>query len=177
MWMRQSPGVTALSCCFLLFIVLSAFMTPRPALADGHPRNVQVLLSSQPELPANQAIVKGLESVLKVDPDIHVFYEFLDAMRFPGEEHLRQSDLYLRAKYAASHFDIAITIGPEALYFLLNRDTRLISPANIVFGGISEDRSLLLAQSNNNGGATFSFDLPLPVEVSDGWAESYSVSG
>lgn len=35
----------------------------------------------------------------------------------------------------------------------------------------------LLAHSNPDGGATFSFDLPLPVEVSDGWAESHSVPG
>ncbi len=35
----------------------------------------------------------------------------------------------------------------------------------------------LLAHNNPGGGATFSFDLPIPVEVSDEWVESNSVPG
>lgn len=141
MRMRRLPGVTALFFCFFLFMALGMGMASRPAVAADHPRNILVLLSSQPELPANQAVVRGLESVLKTNPDIHVFYEFLDAMRFPGEAHLQQSEQYLRSKFAATHFHIAIAIGPEALDFL-TRDTGLISSSNVVFGGISADRSL-----------------------------------
>ncbi|MGE3875966.1 MAG: ATP-binding protein [Parvibaculaceae bacterium] len=140
--MRPPAGMAAVFSFIFLSIVLGIWVARAPASAEAHPRNILVLLSIQPELPVSQAVVTGLEGALKADPNIRVYYEFLDAMRFPSEQHLDQAERYLRAKFAETRFDIAIAMGPESLDFLLGRDTGLISSSNIVFGGISEDRKL-----------------------------------
>lgn len=134
-------------------------ISPGPAFAATHHRNILVLLSSQPELPASQAVVKGLESVLKTDPDIHVYYEFLDGMRFHTAEHFEQSERFLRTKYALTRFDVAVAIGPEALHFLLTRGAGLIVPSRIVFGSISEANASRLPPNSGASGIVSRFDL------------------
>jgi PAS domain S-box-containing protein len=162
-WMRQWPGASALIFCFLLLSALNASMTPRAAFADNHPQNVLVLLSSQPELPTNQAIVKGLEGSLKTNPDIQVYYEFLDAKRFPSEAHLTENEHYLRAKYAGLRFNVAIAIGRQALNFLVSRDTGLISPSAIVFGGISDGQ--ILPPNLSASGVITRFDIVKTLDL------------
>jgi len=138
-WGRRLSGAIAIF-CFLFLAVGQPASAPEPAQASEHWRNVLVLSSTQPELPSSQAMVVGLESVLKKNSDIHVYYEFLDSMRFPGETYRQQNEDYLRAKYAGTRFHAAIAIGTEALNFLISRDTQLVPPSDVIFGGISEKR-------------------------------------
>ncbi|WP_119272764.1 sensor histidine kinase [Taklimakanibacter deserti] len=133
-----------------------------PGQAAEHVRNVLVLSSTQPELPASQALVIGLESVLRTDPSVRVYYEFLDAMRFPGEAYRQQDEQHLRAKFARTHFHAAIAIGPEALSFLIDREPYLVSPSNVVFGGISEER--VLTNSSISGVVSY-FDIVKTLEL------------
>ncbi len=162
-WMRQLPGVRAFLFCCLLLAVLGAGFAPQQVHGATHSRNILVLLSSQPELPASQAVVSGLDSVLKENPDFQVYYEFLDAMRFSSEAHLRQSERYLQTKYAGLRFELGIAIGPEALNFLLERNTGLVSASDVVFGGISEDRDL--PPNSGVAGIVSRFDIVKTLEL------------
>ena len=90
-------------------------------LAQENARNILILLSNDPGLSANVEMLKGVRSALGQDDPApaQIFDEYLDAARFPEAERAEAMRGFLKTKFAATHIDLVVAIGPEALRFML----------------------------------------------------------
>lgn len=124
--------------------------TPQPALADD-PHNVLILYSNEFELPANQAVARGLQGVFDRDPGIRSFTEYLDAVRFPN--HVASGDFarHLHAKYDGVKFDLLVALGPQAVAFLKGERPVLAPGAAIVYGGIAAGNPVIADVPDSSG--------------------------
>ena len=107
-------------CAVRLYVLLSS--THRAFSEVDSPR-VLVLFSNQPALPANQAILEGLEAELRAgsaDPE-QIFYEYLDAVRFDRPDVEEAMAAYFLVKYGQRPPKIVLTLGPQALVFATER--------------------------------------------------------
>lgn len=141
------------------FIVLSAFLGD-VSLAEV-PR-VLILFSNDRLLPANQEIDEGIREAL--DPQgnqtsVSLFGEFLDAIRFHGEENRGVMETYLRDRYRNLPPHAVVALGPQALEFLLERRGSLFPGVPLLFGGVSSEG---LPQLRNTEGIA---GLPMDLTV------------
>ena len=97
--------------------------------------------SNESALPAtiiiDEAFRKGLQT--HAGGSFENFSEFLDAVRFSSPEQAGAMEALLRAKYADRPVDLVVAYGPQALQFLLQRRTSLLSDPPLLFAGISDD--------------------------------------
>src|SRR5882724_5369983 len=142
--------------------------TSSDAAAQDPTHRLQILMlhSSDSLLPASEEIMRGFNGAMQVDGSNRptVFTEFLDADRFPGPEDQARILKFLQGKYAATHVDLVLALGPAALRFLANNRASLFADAPIVFVGVSEDRLRGLAVPPNTSGVISRFD---PVATID----------
>jgi PAS domain S-box-containing protein len=82
---------------------------------------------------------RGLKSELtKALPDVLLYYEYLDAKKFPRKTHFpRLAELYAN-KYRAMRFDAIIVMDNAALEFAMRYRLRLFRKRPIVFCGIND---------------------------------------
>jgi C4-dicarboxylate-specific signal transduction histidine kinase/ABC-type uncharacterized transport system substrate-binding protein len=130
-------------------------------------RNVLLLFAGESLLPANQAVLGGLQSALKSEEPSHlqIYDEYLDLLRFPGTGQREAVASYLKAKYSATHFDAAVAIGPDALRFLIERNEDIASGAPIVFSAVSENSLKSIQLTPRITGILSQFDLVKTVNL------------
>jgi hypothetical protein len=128
----------------ILSVVLSfrLGLSCRPASAQtpvgkSLPR-VLLLYSNDRLLPANLRFDSGFREVLDqgFGERYELFTEFLDAVRFPGEERNDAMAASLRVRYKERPPHVLVAGGPEALDFFLNRRDSLFPRTPLVFGGL-----------------------------------------
>lgn len=108
-----------------------------PAYAQAHPenalkgKNVLILNAFESNMPAFEKTNRGISAALQ-SGGIGIrnqFYENLDLVRNPGPENRRFLMELLRSRYGRRKIDFIITLFPESLNFLLNRDQTVFSDA------------------------------------------------
>jgi ABC-type uncharacterized transport system substrate-binding protein len=78
-----------------------------------------------------------LEKLREVYPGIDVPIEYLDAKRYPGQEHLARMRDFLLAKYREDEFDLVVALDNPALEMLLLHNQELFPGVPVVFAGVS----------------------------------------
>jgi signal transduction histidine kinase len=141
---RRSGGL-----CHIAALTISACIFAAPILCPSGAvgqeptlgAHLVVLDSAQSLLPAGEAIRRGFSSALQASAldRATIFSEYLDDDRFPGRQHQANAFRFLQEKYAATHIDLVLAMGPAAFRFLTNNRASLFSEAPIVFVGIGED--------------------------------------
>ena len=133
---RPKLLLCALSACMILL------SSTHRAISEVDSPRVLVLFSNQPALPANQAILEGLEAELRAgsaDPE-QIFYEYLDAVRFDRPDVEEATAAYFLVKYGQRPPKIVLTLGPQALVFATERRSILFPQAALAFAGVREAR-------------------------------------
>jgi two-component system cell cycle sensor histidine kinase/response regulator CckA len=114
--------------------------------AQTPPPNVVILDSYHNGYAWSDNELTGLkERLAEKYPSIDPPVEYLDAKRFPDQDHLRTVGDYLIRKYGATKVDLVITLDNPALDMLLQRGKELFPGAPIVFAGYNGFSPQLLA--------------------------------
>jgi len=141
--MARARLAVGASCLAVLLVMFAPAV-----LAQENARNILILLSNDPGLSANVEMLKGVRSALGPDgpAPAQIFDEYLDAARFPEAERAEAMRGFLKTKFAATHIDLVVAIGPEALRFMIGHRQELFAGVPVVFAGIREEslKSLVL---------------------------------
>ena len=107
----------------------------RPVEAlSAEKKTVLVLYGDRLSIPAVKMIEQGLTaSLLRGQPEVETFSEYLDLSRFPLAQYGDDVVRYLRARYAARKLDVVIVEGGPALELALAHRGDLFAGAAIVF--------------------------------------------
>ncbi len=111
-----------------------------PVLVAGQTRPQRVLLinSYHEGLDWTDSIVAGVEEVLNSAPsNIHLYVEYMDALRFEGERYERIWYDLLSEKYGHLQPDIVLVSDDEAFAFVLAHRDALFPRTPIVFCGVN----------------------------------------
>jgi PAS domain S-box-containing protein len=102
---------------------------------------VLVLYSDERLVPGNIIVDEAIRATFAADTShrIELYSEFLDGVRFPGEEQRQRQRDFFREKYRERPPDLVMAIGGGALAFLAERPTELFSGAPIVYCSIAGD--------------------------------------
>ncbi len=122
-------------------MVLAALLvvTSSPVAAEDVKR-VLVLYPVSDGQPGILRFDEGLRSALKARPDtrVEIYNEYLDAARFPDEQHQRNLAEFLRGKYSARRPDVIIPGLAPSLDFVLRYRDRLFPGVPVVYGAIDQ---------------------------------------
>lgn len=136
--MRVAARVPVLIAFWLLIATGAAV-----ARSDADPKRVLILYSDDQRLPATNIVGTTVFDTLRAStaPEIAVYSDVLDLIRFP-EEHYRESlARFLREKHAGTKFDLAVALGPPALDFIVEYRDLVAPGAQIVFALVSTDEA------------------------------------
>lgn len=106
----------------------------------SRPQPILILFSNDRLLPADLRLDEGLRSVLEGESaqPVTLYTEFLDAIRFPGEEREQMMADYLQARYVGNPPRALVAMGPQATSFFLKRRTSLFAGTPLVFGAVNQ---------------------------------------
>ena len=126
----------------------------QPCLARERPR-VLILFSNDRLLPANQELEKGLRKAFtgeSGDPRADLFGEFIDAVRFPEPDLSDAMEQFLKARHRSKPPAVCITVGPQALDFMMRRRNAIFPGVPVVFGGVTAPQVAALPSPNGLAG-------------------------
>jgi len=120
-------GLVVLGCAG----VKASCQTPAPR----QPQRVLILYSDERLIPANIIVDQGIHEVFSGNTSKHIelYSEFLDVVRFPGEEERQLQRIFFREKYHARLPDLVIAVGGGALVFLTERRAELFAGVPVVY--------------------------------------------
>lgn len=99
-------------------------------------RNVFVLHMENSQLPLNIAASNAIQEIIGRQPGIQIYEEYLDESRL-GTDFAVVADA-IKKKYAGQQMDLIMTIGPQALRFLLQYGNELWPSVPKVFSDVEE---------------------------------------
>jgi signal transduction histidine kinase len=125
-------SVTALA---LILGVSAATICIGALKAESEQPAILLLTVDDPTRPAVQVITEGFQEVALASarPPI-VYFETLDAVRFPDPAHLDRFRDWLRDKYRDRRIDLIVPIGEDALYFLASQGGEPWPDVPVLFG-------------------------------------------
>jgi PAS domain S-box-containing protein len=131
-------GASILSIILSFCLGLCCRQASAQAPPGKSPPRVLLLYSNDRLLPANLRFDSGFREVLDqgFGERYELFTEFLDAVRFPGEQRNDAMAASLRVRYKERPPQVLVAGGPEALDFFLNRRDSLFPRTPLVFGGL-----------------------------------------
>jgi hypothetical protein len=139
------------------------------ALENGDETVHRVLIVYQDSSTFTSAIeiAQGLGHGLKNLPNtnLEVYTEFLDIVRFSAPDHIRRLADNLAAKYQKVPLNVVVTVGPEALQFMLNYRSRIASMASVVFGDMSERSLKRLSPPDDMKGVITAYDVSKTIDL------------
>lgn len=126
----------------LILLLCLAPSLGKPCSAEaGEPvKRLLVVYENESTLFAVTEVARGLREGFEGDAQTRIEYysEYLDAVRFPGADHLARQAQYLAAKYSDIPLDVVLAAGPGALRFLLEHREEIAPGIPLVFGGITD---------------------------------------
>lgn len=110
-----------------------------PAPMPSH--RVLVLYSDERLLPANVIVDEAIHATFTADTGDHIelYSEFLDVVRFPGEEQRQRQRDFFREKYRDRPPDLVIAVGGGAFAFLMERRAESFGGVPIVYCSAAGD--------------------------------------
>ena len=132
---------------FIAFLALAAFLPPQGRAEYAEAKNVLVLHSYDPGFPWTAAIDKAIARVFASQPlQVRVYSEYMDTKRHPGAFYIKETvDRALASKLSDRHFDLVLVSDNDALNFVLNHRDDLFRELPVVFCGVNNYRSEMLA--------------------------------
>jgi PAS domain S-box-containing protein len=102
---------------------------------------VLVLYSDERLVPANIIVDETIHATFVADTSdrIELHSEFLDMVRFPGEEQRQRQRDFFRERYRMRPPDLLIAVGGDAFAFLTERRAKLFAGVPIVYCSIAGD--------------------------------------
>lgn len=139
--------------CRLLAALAWVPSAAQSCVAGERPR-VLILYSNDRLLPANQEMEKGIRRAFGSTGDVSadLFGEFLDAVRFPEADLSVAMERFLRDRHQSQPPAVCISIGPQALDFLMKRRDSLFPGVPVVFGGVTPPQIAALPARNDLAG-------------------------
>jgi PAS domain S-box-containing protein len=97
---------------FILLLML-LYLSPASASDSLQAKNVLLLFSLEPGLPAYDLIYANLRATLdkQTNEPINYYIEYLDCSRFPNEEYQRQLFSLYSKKYSAKKLDVCVAVS------------------------------------------------------------------
>ncbi len=118
---------------YILFLLLPHLCGISVSPAEAKYK-VLVLHSYHPDLPWEEGLKEGIDSVLqKGGPPVELYHEYLDNIRYPGNGIFSEMDRLLGQKYSGGVIDAIMTTDDVALNFILERGNRLFPGVPVVF--------------------------------------------
>ena len=137
-WLRRLLFLTAGGFVLLACAGVSVSgQTPAP----GQSQRVLILYSDERLIPANIIVDQGIHEVFTSNNSKHIelYSEFLDVVRFPGDEQRQRQLVFFREKYQTRPPDLVIAVGGGALIFLTERRVELFAGVPVVYCSIAGD--------------------------------------
>jgi PAS domain S-box-containing protein len=129
--------------------------------AAERPR-VIILFSNDRLLPANQEWEKGMRRALEDEsgsPSVDLFGEFLDAVRFPESELGVGMERFLMERHHKKPPAAFVSVGPQALEFMIQRRDSLFPGVPLVFSGVTQPQAAGLPAWRNVAGRTMDWSI------------------
>jgi signal transduction histidine kinase len=125
-------------------------------------KNIFVLHMEGARLPANQVASKAIQETLSQEPDNQIFEEYMDENRLDVDDSTIIERI--QEKYAGQKMDLILTVGSQALNFMLHHGEKLWPSVPIVFSIV--DRSQIPRQLPQNvTGVAGSFDFAQTIDL------------
>jgi hypothetical protein len=105
--------------------------------------------------------------IAKSPTRLELYADFLDLVRFPGEPHEERTAQYLTEKYADKKPDVVVTLGPEALRFILKHRDAIAPMAPIVFAATSSAALTTINPPTDVTGVISDFDLAKTMALAE----------
>lgn len=137
----------------LLLFVLTAML----AAAEERPR-VLILFSNDRMLPANQEMESGIRSAI-TNGKAEFFGEFLDAVRFPGQDQLNSMERFLAGRHQTRPPAVCVCIGPQALDFVAARRSSLFPDVPVIIGGVTPPQLAAFPSLDGIAGRPMDWDI------------------
>ena len=93
------------------------------------------------------------------NPSLELFGEFLDAVRFPESDLGVGMERFLAERHQNSPPAVLVSIGPQALEFLIQRRESLFPGVPLVFCGVTQPQITGLSLDNNAAGRTMDWSI------------------
>ena len=140
---------------WLLVVAAAVVMLPTPAHGQSV-KNVLFLTAESPDLPANRAILDGIQTALRREFPARVEFsvEAIDARPFPNDIYERRFADLLSEKFRGVRLDLVIAVTQPAVDFVLREHDRLFASAPLLLGFI-EARTLDQRALPDNAGVVF----------------------
>src|SRR5215470_9369243 len=153
------------------FVVASALcLACWSARADEPARRVLMLYPYNNSFPAG--VITGdaarKQLIAKSPSRLELYADFLDLARFPGEQHEERTAQYLAEKYADDKKpDVVVTLGPEALRFILKHRDAIAPMTPIVFAATSSAALTTINPPTDVTGVISDFDLSKTMALAE----------
>ncbi len=131
-----------------------AFLALALALpAAGAGKSVLLLQQDDDAWPAYQSFYAGFQGALarEFGPDVVIYRENLDLVRFPGAPYRDALRRWYTVKYQATGVDAIVAVGPAALAFALSARRDIWPGVAIVFAGGDRETLAIAAQGGASG--------------------------
>ena len=139
------------------------------AAAESRDQLVRILIVYQDSsiMSSQIEIAEGLSQHLgpPATPKLELYTEFLDSGRFSGADYVDRLADTLAAKYGALPPQIVVTVGPDALRFMLDHRNRIAPTATLVFGDMSERSLKRLAPPQDVRGVVVAYDVGKTIDL------------
>lgn len=143
-------------------MTLAPILAFASSLGGQTTKNILVLHMEGQRLPANQVASKAIQEVLGQDPKNQIFEEYLDENRL-GLDSPKNAATF-EQKYKNQKMDLILTVGPEALRFMLRYRDELWPDVPIVFS-VLDSRSYPANAPANVTGVSGSLNLSKTVDL------------
>ena len=143
-------------------------LSPCAVLAqESTQKTVLLLYSHEREAGTYTGLDHSLREALQAGAAYHtVFYtEYLDLMRFPDEQHGRQTVESLRVKYAGRRVDLIVVVSSLAFDFVMERAEEVFPGVPIVFTSVGVAKAQSSYLRSNVTGVAIKRDLRLTLEL------------
>src|SRR5262249_9524407 len=152
-----------------IVLTFAAVLAGPPARADETPRRILILHAFNYTLPATTVMADAARSriIERSAQKIEFYGDFLDLFNMPDPGHALRTAEFLHEKYAHRLPDVIVTLGSEALPFIVkNRD--VIAPGvPVVFAGVSRENYSSARPPSDMTGAFVTLDLERTLALAE----------
>jgi signal transduction histidine kinase len=148
-------------------LALVCLGSPGPAAGGDDVKRVLVIYPTSEGQPGSILFDQGLRAAVKASAADHIeiYNEYLDAARFPDDQHLRQLAEYLRQKFAGRKIDVVIPALAPSLDFVLKYRAEMFPGVPVVFGALDQREAAARELASDVVGAPMKMDLVPTLDV------------
>lgn len=162
---KKGPSIILTCLAFFLFFLVAA-VNPIHASPEIKPKNVLLLHSDNPFLPANMIMDQTFISVFKNTPNLSVavYSEYLETVRFPTKTIRDMTLALLHEKYSTTKLDLIMVTDDTSWDFITDHGDAIFPKVPLVFCGITAGKIKLTTLKPGITGNFKSLDIKSNIE-------------